>query len=121
MIKLANDKRIAIKLASGFAILTLVACIPNFSASDASNKVGSFDTIQRITFFNINTDDHLLTLQGLCVLEDQLSANRVLITCKVGPEKYRTRAVGGSDLVAYYIEDLPAPKSGEYPFHVLFN
>ena len=64
--------------------------------------------MRRVVFLNGITDTYLLSIEGLCSVEDQ--SKQLEVTCKVGEREYKKHFLGLSDNVTYFAEQ--ARRSG---------
>jgi hypothetical protein len=98
---------VAVVLALGFT-----ACS---SADDAdvvseniSKAADNFEINRRVVMFNGITDEYLLTIEGLCNIEDD--GNQLEVTCLTKDAKddddkqYKKHFLGLSDNVSYFVE-----------------
>ncbi len=77
-------------------VLTAVAVAAAAACNDAqiasnnlSRAADNFEIMRRVVFLNGITDTYLLSIEGLCSVEDQ--SNQIEVTCKVG-ERESTRS-----------------------------
>ena len=52
------------------------------ASSNLSRAADNFEIMRRVVFLNGITDTYLLSIEGLCSVEDQ--SNQLEVTCKVG-------------------------------------
>ena len=84
-----------------------------------SKDADMFQISRRVVFFNGITDTYMLTIEGLCSIEDQ--SNQLEVTCKTGPGVYKKHFLGLSDNVTYFVEQLEAKDVSTYHYKVIFK
>ena len=72
-----------------------------------------------VVFLNGITDTYLLSIEGLCSVEDQ--SNQLEVTCKVGDTEYKKHFLGLSDNVTYFAEQLDGARVSAYHYRVVFK
>jgi hypothetical protein len=92
------------------------ADIASHNMSKASEM---FQINRRVVFFNGITDTYLLSIEGLCSINDQV--NQLEVTCKTGMEKYKKHFLGLSDNVSYFVEQLGDAKVSVFHYKVIFK
>ena len=106
-------------------LLSLIGFTPgcNTDADVASYNLSKaaemFQINRRVIFFNGITDTYLLSIEGLCSIEDQI--NQLEVTCKTGPTEYKKHFLGLSDNVSYFVEQLSPAKTSIYHYKVIFK
>ena len=91
------------------------------ASANLSNAADNFEITRRVVFYNGITGDYMLAITGLCSMGNELSVQRVSVTCKVGPSSYKKHYLGLSDNVTYIVEQIePAPAS-VYSYAVTFK
>ena len=84
-----------------------------------SKQAEMFEVNRRVVFFNGITDSYLLSIEGLCSIEDQV--DQLEVTCKVGPRDYKKHFLGLSDNVSYFVEQLEGAEVSKYRYKVIFR
>lgn len=84
-----------------------------------SKDADMFQISRRVVFFNGITDTYMLTIEGLCSIEDQ--SGQLEVTCKTGPGVYKKHFLGLSDNVTYFVEQLEAKDVSTYHYKVIFK
>ena len=80
-----------------------------------------FEINRRFVFYNGITGDYILTIEGLCSLGNDRTANEISVTCKTGNKTYKKHLLGISNNVTFFVEQLePANVSG-YNYKVIFK
>ena len=111
-------------LRTTLAILLLSAltgCIDDaqIASNNLSRMADNFEIQRRVVFLNGITDTYLLSIEGLCSVEDQ--ANQLEVTCKVGDQEYRKHFLGLSDNISYFAEQLDGARASAYHYRVVFK
>ena len=70
--------------------------------------------MRRVVFLNGVTDTYLLSIEGLCSIEDQ--QNQLEVTCEVSDGEYKKHFLGLSDNVTYFAEQLDAAPVSAYHY-----
>ena len=102
------------------AMAVTVSCNDaQIASSNLSRAADNFEIMRRVVFVNGFTDTYLLSIEGLCSLEDQ---NKQLeVTCKTGPNQFKKHFLGLSDNVTYVAEQLAAADVSSYHYRVTFK
>lgn len=103
------------------SIITLVGCTTEADtvSHNLSKSADSFEVQRRVVFFNGITDKYLLSIEGLCSIDDE--GNQLEVTCKVGEGQYKKQFLGLSDNVSYFVEQTDAKYEDAYHYKVLFR
>lgn len=105
------------------AMLAVAAAAGCNDAQIASNNLSraadNFEIMRRVVFLNGITDTYLLSIEGLCSVEDQ--SNQLEVTCKVGETEYKKHFLGLSDNVTYFAEQLDGARVSAYHYRVVFK
>lgn len=100
--------------------LALTGCDDAEVASrNLSKAADNFEIPRRVVFYNGITGDYILSVQGLCSVQD--SGNSVSFTCKNDEGKYVKHMLGLSDNVTYFSEQLTAHEVSTYNYRVTFK
>jgi len=109
-------------------LLPLIAAVLLAGCNDAdiasqniSKAADNFEINRRVVFYNGITGEYMLSIEGLCSSGNDNTANKVSITCKVGPSSYKKHFLGLSDNVTYFIEQLEPAKASAYHYRVTFK
>ena len=107
------------------AALTLAGCSAADTASwNISQDSDNFKVTRRVTFVNGITDKYLLTIEGLCSIndsDDDNSKGQLEVTCKVGDNSYKKHFLGLSDNVTYVVEQLDAATVDAYHYRIIYR
>ena len=109
--------------------VVLAACLPmmgqsgcsdaRMASTNLSRAADNFEIMRRVVFLNGITDTYLLSIEGLCAIDDQ---NRQLeVTCEVGEGEYKKHFLGLSDNVTYFAEQIDAARVSAYHYRVVFK
>lgn len=113
-------KKLVIILAAVFMALSLTACDDAQVASrNLSKAADNFEIPRRVVFYNGITGEYILSVQGLCSVQN--SGSSVSFTCKTDDGKYVKHMLGLSDNVTYFSEQLSAMDVSVYNYRVTFK
>ena len=103
------------------APLPLTSCINDaqIASNNLSRAADNFEIMRRVVFLNGITDTYLLSIEGLCSIEDQ--GRQLEVTCAVGPREYKKHFLGLSDNVTYFAEQLTSARVSTYHYRVVFK
>ena len=107
-----------------FALLIvplLAACEDDASVAsrNLSKAADMFEVNRRVIFYNGINGEYILTIEGLCSIEDQ--NNQLEVTCKTGPNSFKKHFLGLSDNVTYFAEQMEARDVSTYHYRVVFK
>lgn len=102
-------------------LTTLAGCQTDAEVAsyNLSKDADMFHISRRVVFFNSITDTYMLTIEGLCSIEDQ--GSQLEVTCKTSPSTYKKHFLGLSDNVTYFVEQLEAKDVSVYHYKVIFK
>ena len=102
-------------------LAVLVGCSTDarMASKNLSKAADQFQIARRVVFFNGITDKYLLSIEGLCSIEDQ--GNQLEVTCKTGPESYKKHFLGLSDNVSYFVEQVSDVGVSTARYKVIFR
>ena len=89
------------------------------ASRNLSLAADNFEVMRRVVFLNGITDTYLLSIEGLCSVEDQ--RNQLEVTCKVDDTEYKKHFLGLSDNVTYFAEQLDGARVSAYHYRVVFK
>ncbi len=78
-----------------------------------------FEINRRIVFVNVMADTYILSIEGLCSIEDY--GSKVSITCKIAPNEYKKHQMGRTQTVTYFSEQLDSSNVSTYHYRVIFK
>ena len=84
-------------------VFTLTGCSDDadVASENLSKAADNFEIQRQIVFFNGITDTYLLTIEGLCSINDE--GAQLEVTCKT-EDGYKKHFLGLSDNVSYFVE-----------------
>ena len=115
-------KRLKLAVAAAVVAAAGSACDDaQIASANLSRAADNFEIMRRVVFLNGITDSYLLSIEGLCAIDDQ--GNQLEVTCKVsdGAEGYKKHFLGLSDNVSYFAEQLDAADVSAYHYRVIFK
>ena len=102
------------------AVAAAAACNDaQIASNNLSRAADNFEIMRRVVFLNGITDTYLLSIEGLCSIEDQ--SNQLEVTCRVDEREYKKHFLGLSDNVTYFAEQLDAAPVSAYHYRVTFK
>ena len=84
-----------------------------------SKAADNFEIPRRVVFYNGITGEYMLTIEGLCSIENL--DNRLAVTCKTSPSLFKKHFLGLSDNISYIAEQLESSKTNAYHYRVTFK
>lgn len=109
-------------------ILSVISAILIGCSSDAkmasrnlSKAANMFELERRIVFYNGITGGYILTVQGRCALQNNISGGKLSVTCKTSANEYKKHYLGLSDNVTYFSEQLDSVPVDVYHYRVIFK
>lgn len=105
------------------AALTMAGCArdADVASRNLSQAADMFQINRRVVFYNGITGEYILSVEGLCALGNQDTAQRMSVTCKVGPDTYKKHFLGLSDNVTFFAEQIESSKVNVYHYKVIFK
>lgn len=101
-------------------LLATVGCTDaDIASRNLAKAAEMFEIKRRIVFVNVMADTYILSIEGLCSIEDL--GKKVAITCKTGPEEYKKHQMGRTETVTYFSEQLDAKNVSTYHYKVIFK
>jgi hypothetical protein len=91
------------------------------ASRNLSQAADNFEIERRIVFYNGITDKYMLTIQGRCSVEVDVTKNKLDVTCKTGPHEYKKHFLGLSDNVTYFAEQVEGADVSVYHYSVIFK
>ena len=109
-------------IALAIAAIGLAGCAndADVASRNLSQAADNFEINRRVVFYNGITNDYILTIEGLCSLDNSVTKN-LKVTCKTGPGAYKKHFLGLSDNVTYFAEQIEAAKASTYFYRVTFK
>ena len=114
-------KNILIMALVGLMTLTIAGCEDEatVASKNLSRAADQFEINRRIVFLNGITDKYILSIEGLCSINDQ--KHQVEVTCKTGQGMFKKHFLGLSDNVTYFAEQLEPQKVSTFHYRVIFK
>jgi hypothetical protein len=114
----ARVKKPLILLAA--AVLSLAACSDDadVASENLSKAADNFEVHRQVVFFNGITDTYLLTIEGLCSIEDE--GKQLEVVCKTG-DGFKKHFLGLSDNVSYFVEQQESENVSVDNYRVTFK
>jgi hypothetical protein len=103
------------------AVPLLTACPDdaNVASHNLSKAADNFEISRRVIFYNGINGEYILTIEGLCSIEDQSA--QLEVTCKTGSNAFKKHFLGLSDNVTYFAEQMEARDVSVYHYRVIFK
>ena len=111
-------------LAAGISMALMAgSCEPaaDVASRNLSTAADNFEITRRIVFYNGITDSYMLTIEGMCSLGNNDSAEQLTVTCKTGANAFKKHFLGLSDNVTYFVEQLDSASVSAYHYRVVFR
>ena len=89
------------------------------AADNTSKDADNFEINRRIVFYNGITGQYVLSIEGLCSIED--NGRQLKVTCKTGNSEYKKHYLGLSDNLSYFAEQLAPHKTSGFYYKVNFR
>lgn len=114
-------KRTVLTLLTVLITAAAAGCINDaqIASRNLSLAADNFEIMRRVVFLNGITDTYLLSIEGLCSVEDQ--QNQLEVTCKVDDAEYKKHFLGLSDNVTYFAEQFDGARVSAYHYRVTFK
>ena len=97
----------------------------DLASYNLSRSADNFEVLRRIVFYNGITNEYILSIEGLCSFENEsggdMGTNQVSVVCKQGDDKFVKHALGLSDNVTYFSEQMKAEAVSTYHYRVYFK
>jgi len=89
------------------------------ASANLSRAADNFEIQRRVVFFNGITDTYLLSVEGLCSIDDQ--HRQLEVTCKTSPTEFKKHFLGLSDNVSYFSEQVAGADVSAYHYRIVFK
>ena len=122
----------AISLCASALLLSGCPTDADVVSKNLSKAADQFEINRRIVFYNGITDTYLLTIEGLCSIEDQAAGTgkkgsfgggqgaQLEVVCKT-QNGFKKHFLGLSDNVTYFAEQLAERNVSAYHYRVIFK
>lgn len=104
---------------AGALVLAGCATDADLASENLSKDAEMFKIDRRIVFYNGITDTYMLTIEGLCSIEDL--GSKLTVTCKTGENEFKKHYLGLSDNVTYVVEQLEGADVSTDNYKVIFK
>lgn len=103
--------------------LALLACDndADVASRNISAAADNFEVFRRITFYNTHVGETLLEIQGYCSLGNHDTAQKLSVTCKLGPNNFKKHFMGLSHHMTVIAEQLDASNASVKHYRVTFK
>jgi len=91
----------------------------DIASRNLSIAADNFEIMRRVVFYNGITGEYMLSMEGLCSVEN--NGNRLAVTCKTGRSAYKKHFLGLSDNISYFTEQMEASPVNVYHYRVTFK
>jgi len=115
-------KRTTFAIAAALVLLFVAsscATDADVASENLSKAADQFEIQRRIVFLNGITDTYMLTIEGLCSIEDEVT--QLEVTCKTGSNQYKKHFLGLSDNVSYFVEQMESADVSTDQYRVVFK
>jgi hypothetical protein len=89
------------------------------ASKNLSKAAEQFEIERRVVFFNGITDKYLLSIEGLCSIEDE--GKQLEVTCKLPDGSFKKNYLGLSDNVSYFVEQMSGINVSTSNYRVIFK
>lgn len=116
-------KRMALLLAAIMLIASLAGCMTREADKVNHNMnvaADNFSCERRITVYNARTDKIILYAEGYMSISNN-SSSELVVTCKVGANKYKKNYIYLNDYTLYVVEDITGTHADPYHYLIEFH
>jgi DnaJ-class molecular chaperone len=114
------NKITTIAIAATLALgVTACATDADVASQNLSKAADQFEIERRVVFMNGITNEYMLTIEGLCSIEDQ--GNQLEVVCKDNDGRFVKHFLGLSDNVTYFVEQTQAADASTSRYRVTFK
>lgn len=115
-------KKIMLKI---LALAVIAVCLCGCSEADKVNENLSkqadyFNCERKITVYNARTDKIILEAEGYMSISNS-ETSELVVTCKVGPDKYKKNYIYLNDYTLYVVEDISGTHTDPYHYKLYFH
>lgn len=99
----------------------VAACVPDADQAkrNIATAADNFEVQRKITFLNLWTGESVLEIEGRCSMD--IKADKVIATCKYGPNEFRSHTLGRSTNLSFFSEQLDAINVSTYHTRVIWK
>lgn len=91
------------------------------ASRNLSKSADQFEVPRRIVFYNGITGGYMLSIEGLCSLDNSSTGRSISVTCKTGPAAYKKHLLGLSDNVTFFVEQMDPVTVSPYRYRVILK
>ena len=98
-----------IGLAGALAMLTAASSCESdamVASRNLSTAADNFEVMRRIVFYNVRTEQFIMTFEGRCSIKADRSDQQLEITCRHGADDFRKHFLGMAVHTAYFVEQM---------------
>ena len=115
-------KFICFLLVAIVALFCLTSCMGTAASNvnhNLSQAADNFEVVRKITVYNARTDLIIMEMEGYMSLSNN-SSSELVVTCKVGEDKYKKNYVYLNEYVIYVVEDITGTTTDPYHYKIHF-
>jgi hypothetical protein len=103
-------------------VVLLTGCVAEADSvnRNISNQARYFECERKITVYNARTDTIILEIEGYIDISNNTS-DELVITCKVGENKYKKNYVYLNEYTLYVVEDITGTHTDPYHYKMYFH
>lgn len=120
IVKITTLAIFAIILAVFVVLLTGCMAEADSVNRNISNQARYFECERKITVYNARTDTIILEIEGYIDISNNTS-DELVITCKVGENKYKKNYVYLNEYTLYVVEDITGTHTDPYHYKMYFH
>lgn len=120
IVKITTLAVFAIILAMFLVLLTGCMAEADSVNRNISNQARYFECERKITVYNARTDTIILEIEGYIDISNNAS-DELVITCKVGENKYKKNYVYLNEYTLYVVEDITGTHTDPYHYKMYFH
>jgi hypothetical protein len=102
-------------------MITGCASDADVASHNLSKAADQFEILRRVVFYNGITGEYILSIEGLCSLDNSSNSLRMAVTCRTGANSYKKHFLGLSDNVTFFAEQLDSKSVSSYHYRVIFK
>lgn len=102
-------------------IALTAACVPDADVAkqNIATAADNFEVQRKLTFINVWANEPVLEIEGRCSMD--IEATKVIVTCKYGPNEFRSHTLGRSANLSFFSEQLEAINVSTYHTRVVWK
>lgn len=109
-------------------IMAVLLCSVVFTGCSEAKKVNHnlskqadyFECLRKITVYNARTDKIIMETEGYMSISNN-STQELVVTCKVGENKYKKNYIYLNDYTLYVVEDITGTYTDPYHYKMYFH